>query len=70
MIEKKIENVFTLKLSEIYNSFPQLFMKKLMNGKGKPDEIKKDIVGLIFDTIYYIICESLQELDLNIDNFN
>lgn len=56
LMKKKLEDNFSFKMKQIQEDFPKQFIRTLLKGKD-PKLTKAQLVGLIFDTIFLLICD-------------
>lgn len=53
----RIEESFTNRLAEAHKSFPNKFIKILLEEKGNLKEVKKRVVYLLFDTVFFLVAD-------------
>lgn len=63
-LEKLLEESYSLRMSEVQEYFPRRFMKILVSTKGPSREVKREIIGLLFDTVFYLLCDVIQQARL------
>ena len=69
-VKRILEQNFTDRMEEVGNGFPKAFLEKLLKYKGSPTEVKKGLVGLLFDTVFFVVCDVVQQTHmLNPDIF-
>jgi hypothetical protein len=59
-----LEDIYGERMYKIHKKFPKQFLRILMKGSGAPgdppmssNETKKELVGLLFDTVFYVVCD-------------
>jgi hypothetical protein len=63
-VHEMLEDFYGERMFKIHKKFPKQFLKILMRGSGAPgdphrssNETKKELVGLLFDTVFYVVCD-------------
>lgn len=63
-VHEMLEDFYGERMFKIHKKFPKQFLRILMKGsgvKGDParstNDTKKELVGLLFDTVFYVVCD-------------
>lgn len=63
-VHEMLEDFYGERMFKIHKKFPKQFLKALLKGTGAPgdpprssSETKKELVELLFDTVFYIVCD-------------
>ena len=64
-IKKILEECFSVRMGEVQDHFPKQFVKILMTSKGGSGHIKRELVNLLFETVFYLICDVIQDVKYN-----
>lgn len=60
-LEKLLEESLTMRLTKVQENFPKEFVHLLVQRKASPQETKRNLIGLLFDTVFYVLCDVIQQ---------
>ena len=76
-LKEMLEDFYGERMYKIHKKFPKQFLQILMKGSGlggdahrSSADIKKELAALLFDTVFYVVCEVVYQTRLIAQGLN